>query len=190
MKKISLLAVVLINCLFLWSCSVTRETDTIRVSARLVRVVSGQTIEVIISERDNQPQRVRIIGIDAPKLEDRSWSERILARLQELLKGDRASAALRDRLTLEIENDEPDRYNRIFAHVWQDDILISEQLAKEGYVLANTQYPHRYSDRIFHAQEYARILGYGIWNSEVRGQRSEFRSQKYSSHNSQKPINN
>ena len=119
LKKISLLTVVLISCLFLWSCSVTRETDTIRVSARLVRVVSGQTIEVILPESD-RPQRVRIIGIDAPKLDDTSWSERVQTRLKELLKSDRAFfAALRASLTLEIENDEPDRYNRILAHVWQ-----------------------------------------------------------------------
>ena len=154
-------AIILIICLFLVSCSVTeRETDTIRVSAQLVKVVSGQTIEVIIPERNNQPQRVRIMGIDAPKLEDTLWSEQAQTRLKELIKS--------DRLLLEIENDEPDRYNRILAHVWQDDILISEQLAKEGYVLANTKYPHKYSNRIFHAQEYARILGYGIWGSGVR----------------------
>lgn len=169
------------SCLFLWSCSVAGEIDTIWVSARLVKVVSGQTIEVIIPEGNNQPQRVRIIGINTPKVEDRLWNERVQTRLRELVNS--------DRLTLEIENDEPDRYNRILAHVWQNDILISEQLAKEGYVLANTQYPHRYSNRIFHAQEYARILGYGIWDSELRGQNLGVRSQKYLSHNSQKPIN-
>lgn len=167
LKKILSQTIVAIGCLFLCSCSVAGEIDTIWVSARLVKVVSGQTIEVIIPEGNNQSQRVRIIGINTPKVEDRLWNERVQTRLKELVKGDRASTALRDRLTLEIENDEPDRYNRIFAHVWQDDILIGEQLAKEGYVLANTQYPHKYSDRIFHAQEYARILGYGIWDSKV-----------------------
>ena len=162
LKKILTQTIVFISCLFLWSCSVTREINTIWVSAQLVRVVSGQTIEVIIAERNNQPQRIRIIGIDAPKIENTIWSERAKTRLQKLING--------DRIFLEIESDEPDRYNRILAHVWQDDMLISEQLAQEGYVLANIQYPHRYSDRIFHAQEYARILGYGIWRSELRGQ--------------------
>ena len=167
LKNILFRAIVLIICLHIGSCHATKTAEQIILSARLVRVVSGQTIEVTIPERDNKTQRVRIIGIDAPKLEDTLWSERVPTRLKELLKGDRASVALRDRLALEIENDEPDRYNRILAHVWQDDILVSEQLAKEGYVLANTQYPHKYSNRIFHAQEYARILGYGIWESKV-----------------------
>lgn len=167
LKNILFKAIVLIICLHIGSCHATEIAEQIILSARLVRVVSGQTIEVTIPERDNKTQRVRIIGIDAPKLEDTLWSERVPTRLKELLKGDAIAIAKGDRLTLEIENDEPDRYNRIFAHVWQDDMLISEQLAKEGYVLANTKYPHRYKDRIFHAQEYARILGYGIWNSEV-----------------------
>lgn len=124
-------------------------------SAQVVRVVSGQTIEVIISQKDSQPQRVRIIGINVPKLEDEQWSDKAKSRLKELMKD--------NQVNLELESDQLDRYNRLLAHVWHQDTLISEQLAKEGYAIANNKYLHRYSDRIFHAQEYARILGYGIW---------------------------
>ncbi|WP_186376036.1 thermonuclease family protein [Hyella patelloides] len=172
LSKIVSQAIVLIICLFLWSCSVTeREIDGRKcrrsvgifhsrvdrnaLSAQLVKVVSGQTIEVIIPQQDNQLQRVRIIGIDVPKLEDTLGREQGKTRLKELLTD--------NKINLELESDERDRYNRIFAHVWHHDTLVSEELAKEGYVLANTKYPHKYSDRIFHAQEYARILGYGIW---------------------------
>lgn len=166
LKKILFKAIVLIICLYIGSCQATETAERITLSARLVKVVSGQTIEVTIPELDNKTQRIRMIGIDAP-LEDNLWSDRGKTRLKELIAD--------SKIDLELESSEPDRYNRIFAHVWQNDILMSEQLAKEGYVIANTQYPHQYSDRIFHAQEYARILGYGIWNSEVRGQESEVR---------------
>ena len=160
LKKILSQAIILIVCLILWSCSLTEEKiDTTRVSARLVRVVSGQTIEVMIPERDYKTERVRMIGIDAPP-EDISSSDQAQTRLKELIAN--------SSINLEIESSELDRYNRILAHVWYDDMLISEQLAKEGYVLANTKYPHKYSNRIFHAQEYARILGYGIWGSGVK----------------------
>ena len=155
MNKILLKAIVLIIGLFLWGCPVSERAREITVSAQLIRVVSGQTIEVMIPQQDNQSRRIRIIGIDDPKPEDTLWNEQVKTRLRELIR-DR-------RLTLELESDRTDRYNRILAHIWQNDILVSEQLAKEGYVLANTKYPNKYSDRIFHAQEYARILNYGIW---------------------------
>lgn len=151
--------ILLIICFFLWGCLSQRAKD-ITVSAQFIRVVSGQTIEVMIPQLDNQSWRIRIIGIDAPKIEDTLWNEQIKTRLKELTTN--------RQLTLELESEQTDRYNRILAHIWHNDILVSEQLAKEGYVLANTKYPNKYSNRIFHAQEYARILGYGIWAKEVR----------------------
>lgn len=125
------------------------------VSAQVTRVINGQTIEVTIPERGLSDQRVRILGLDVAVLPDKSWQDGAKIRLQELI----ANQVVR----LELETSELDAYNRLLAHVWRSDILISEQLAKEGYVLVNNKYPHKYSDRIFYAQEYARTLDYGIW---------------------------
>ena len=124
--------------------------------AQIVRVISGQTIEVVIDRSNEQPQRVRMIGIDVPQIENNQWSDRAKARLQELITD--------NQVALELESNETDRYNRLLAHVWHHDTLLSEQLTKEGYAVVNDKYPHRYSDRLFYAQEYARILGYGIWH--------------------------
>jgi len=124
-------------------------------SAQVTRVINGQTIEVTISERELSDQRVRILGLDLAALPDKSWQDGAKIRLQELI----ANQVVR----LELESSEPDAYQRLLAHVWQNDTLISEQLAQEGYVLVNDKYPHKYSDRLFYAQEYARTLDYGIW---------------------------
>lgn len=150
-----LFAIALSVCLILVSCSHKENPDKAFISAQVVRVVSGQTIEVIIPQKSSQPQKVRMIGIDVPKMEDEQWSDRAKQRLEKLLTD--------NQVNLELESDQLDRYDRLLAHVWHQDTLIGEQLAKEGYVVANAKYLHRYSDRIFHAQEYARILGYGIW---------------------------
>jgi micrococcal nuclease len=150
--------IILIISFLFFGCQVTeKQLDQIILSAQLVRVVSGQTIEVVIPKQNHQLQQVRIIGIDVPKQEeqDSALSEQTESRLKKML-GDR-------NIDLELESDERDRYNRLFAHVWHNDTLVSEQLAQEGLAIANTKYPHQYSDRIFYAQEYARILGYGIW---------------------------
>ena len=146
----------------LLSCGVRlQDKDTIKLSARLVEVVSGQTIEVVIPQQDNSSYRVRIIGINVPKTEnkilDRTLATLAKNKLEELL--------VSNAIDLELETNETDRYNRILAHVWHDNLLIGEQLAKEGLVLANTKYSHKYSDRLFYAQEYARILNYGIWQN-------------------------
>ena len=71
-----------------------------------------------------------------------------------------------------------DRFNRINAHVWQGKTLVSEQLVKTGCVLANTQYPHSYSKLLINAQEYARLMGFQIWNRDraMRYTPNQFRS--------------
>jgi micrococcal nuclease len=159
---IKVISVVIV--LLLWGCQVAeKQPKNIAYPAQLVRVISGQTIEVKIPQKEDQsPQQVRLIGVDVPQSDNDAWGEQAKTRLKELLAD--------GIVNLELESEEKDRYQRIFAHVWHNDILVSQQLAQEGYVIANTKYPHHYSDRIFHAQEYARILGYGIWG--VARQRS------------------
>ena len=123
------------------------------ITVPLNRVVSGQTVEVTLR---GTTERVRIIGIDvSPEAKPAAK-----AQLQQLL----SSSVIELEITNPNKNrPEKDRYDRIVAHLWQDNKLIAEELAKTGYVLANTKYPHKYRDRIWHAQEYARILDYGIW---------------------------
>jgi micrococcal nuclease len=149
--KVLIKIIILMISFLFFGCQVTeKQSDRTILSAQLVRVVSGQTIEVVISQQNHRSQQVRLIGIDVPK-----ETERVENRLKKML-ADR-------NINLELESNERDRYNRLFAHVWHNDTLVSEKLAQEGLAIANTRYPHQYSDRIFHAQEYARILGYGIW---------------------------
>ena len=114
----------------------------------LNRVVSGQTVEVTLK---GTIERVRIVGIDVPQ----EVKQAAKAQLQQILS--------QNIIDLEIITPDRDRYERILAHVWQSDKLVAEELAETGYALANTQYPNKYRDRIWYAQEYARILDYGIW---------------------------
>ncbi len=145
------------SCLLLLLGCNQVQLDSNQIDARVERVISGQTLEVIIDTK-YPPQRVRIVGIDVPPSE--SWEIAAKKGLQNLIQD--------GQIWLELESPEQDRYDRILAHVWHNKALVSEELAKQGYVLANTKYPNQYSDRIFYAQEYARILGYGIWSTETQ----------------------
>ena len=152
----------------LLSCS-NSETEIKTLTAKVERIVSGQTLEVSLPKAKSYA-KVRIIGIDAPDLRQSPWGKTAREKLAELDK---------QSIQLELEAETPDSFDRLLAHVWHNESLVSEQLIKEGFVLTNTKYPHKYSQRLLDAQEYARIMGYGIWNPQqpMRQTPHQFRSQ-------------
>ncbi len=154
--------------MFLLSCSISDNRNS-TIAAKVERIISGQTLEVSIPNSDSYA-KVRIIGIDAPDLRQSPWGKAAKERLTELDK---------QPIKLELEIETPDSFDRLLAHVWHNESLVSEELIKEGFVLANTKYPHKYSQPLLDAQEYARIMGYGIWNPQqpMRQTPHQFRSQ-------------
>lgn len=138
-------------------------------SAEVTRVVSGQAVEVILTGT-SEVVKVRIEGIDAPDWRQSPWGEAAKQKLTELVMG--------KPIKIEAENMVRDRYNRIQGHLWQDKTLVSQELIKSGCVLVNDRSPHSYSKLLMESQEYARLLGYGIWNPQqaMRYTPSQFRS--------------
>ncbi len=137
----------------LWGCS-SQDAALDLIPVQVERVVSGQTLEVMFK---GELTRARIVGIDLPKSLDQSAKAAAKNQLIGLVGN--------TTVQLELESEERDPYNRLLTHVWHNDVLVSEELLKGGYVMANTKYPNKYSQDLFHAQEYARILGYGIWGN-------------------------
>ena len=166
MKSKILVGIIAVSFIWLLFGCDQVQPDTNYISATVERVVSGQTLEVII-DGDNHTERVRIIGINIAPSD--KWKTAAKQGLKDFIQ--------HGQIYLESESSENellrDNYNRLLAHVWHNKALVSEQLAKQGYVLPNTKYPNQYSDRIFHGQEYARILGYGIWSNEEEGERNQ-----------------
>ena len=168
--------------ILLFGCGGNSEQANL-IPAKVTRVLSGQTIEVVLAET-SQVAKVRIVGIDAPDLRQSPWGETAKKRLSELVTG----------LPIDLETDslETDSFNRIQAHIWRNKILISQQLVKEGCVLANTEYPHSYSKLLIDAREYARLMGLGIWNPKLalRQTPSQFRQQIKNNHQLRSITNN
>ncbi|MDY6783626.1 MAG: thermonuclease family protein [Cyanobacteriota bacterium] len=128
-------------------------------NAIVQRAVSGQTLEVLIpGSTPALIQQVRLLGISAPRLEQKPWGETAKRNLEQLL-GERASVLIEEFVPAE-----KDPYNRIWASVWYRGNLLNESLVQQGYALAQGRSDPKYSQRLARAQEYARILGYGIWN--------------------------
>lgn len=166
MNPIKLLSVCCL--ILLLSCSSQPDLQNL-LAGKVVRVASGQTVEVILTGSSEITQ-LRIIGIDAPDLRQSPWGEAATKKLSELVMG----------LPILIKSDfeQRDRFNRLHAHIWQEQTLISQELVESGCVLANDRYPHRYSKLLMESQEYARLMGYGIWNPQMamRSTPSQFRS--------------
>ncbi|MGB5714659.1 MAG: thermonuclease family protein [Waterburya sp.] len=165
MNPIKLLSICCLILLF--SCSSQPEGENL-FAGKVTRVVSGQTIEVVLTGASEITQ-VRITGIDAPDLRQSPWGETAKKRLTELVMG--------MPILIESDYEQRDRFNRLNGHIWQGQTLISQQLVKSGCVLANDRSAHQYSKLLMESQEYARLMGYGIWNPQLamRYTPSEFR---------------
>jgi len=157
-------------CLFL-QVSCQSANLPVGVTAKVERVVSGNTIEVTLEKKIIE--KVRLLGISAPDLKQEPWGIAAKVKLEELLKN--------QTVLLESDVESQDNYNRILAYIWQNDILINEKLITEGYVLAEVLPPNiKYQERFLRGQEYARLMGYGIWNPKkpMRLTPKEFRDKK------------
>lgn len=170
-KKRKKIAYCLFLALFLLSCQISRLP--VGLTAQLQRVNSGQTLEVLITS--NLIERVRLIGIQAPDLAQQPWGKAAKEELETLLRENND----RQLVLLESDGTEKDRFGRRLAHVWKNEVLVTEKLVARGYALADLEFTHKYSKRLMRAQEYARLMGYGIWNPSqpLRLSPAEFRKQ-------------
>lgn len=149
--------------IFLTSCQPTVAPQGI--TAEVQKVISGQTLEVATN---GQTMRVRLIGIDAPDLRQQPWGQTAKAGLETMLQD--------KRVVIELD-EQPDEFGRRLAYIWYNDILVNEQLVKQGYALATLQ--GKYAQRLRSAQQWARLMERGIWNPSkpMRLTPAEFRSQ-------------
>ncbi|MGD1901019.1 MAG: thermonuclease family protein [Geitlerinemataceae cyanobacterium] len=127
-------------------------------SARVTRVVSGQTIEV---EIDGSIETVRLSGLDAPDLRQAPWgleSQQALAREIEgreiLLSWPEGRAA-----------PPRDRFDRLWAQVWSADRQVALDRVRAGWGLTGDRALADAAD-FAAARAEARVLGRGIWNPE------------------------
>lgn len=140
---------------------------------KVQRTVSGQTIEIVrTADKIALLEQVRLIGIEAPDLKQQPWGEAAKNQLEQLIGG--------KQVLLELDVEEKDRFDRFLAYLWEDGVLVNERLVKEGYALAKVRSPNKkYQQRLVNAQEWARLMGKGIWNPKqpLRQTPGEFRQQ-------------
>lgn len=124
---------------------------------QVTRVVTGQTLEV--TGLGEPRSRVRLVGIEAPDLQQQPWGQAAKEHLQAMIEG--------KPVLLEFDIQNRDTFGRHLAYVWQNGVLLNEQLVKAGYALVQPRSPNqKYDQRLEQAQEWARLMGQGIWRPE------------------------
>ena len=133
----------------------------------VVRVVDGDTIEVIMYE--GQKEKVRLIGVDTPETKHPTKGVQPY--------GVEASNFTKEQLEgkdvwLEFDVQERDRYQRLLAYVWTEELhrgkirerMFNARLLLEGYAQLATFPPNvRYVENFRTYQTEAREASRGLW---------------------------
>ncbi len=171
---VALLMVALVSfSLMLTGCQRSLRPETALKPATVQQVISGNTLEVIVpSLANNQIQRVRLIGFDAPTPAQRPWGKEAMDFLRQVDK---------ENIELEFDQERQDDYGRLLAYVWHNGVLLNLATVAEGHALIDSRLPNiRYEDELRRGQESARLQGLGIWNpaNPMRQTPDEFQEQR------------
>lgn len=138
---------------------VATQTDlpALRPKVHVKRVVDGDTLLLQTGER------VRLIGIDTPEsvkpdTPPEPFGHEASAFTKRFVEG-------RDVL-LEFDRHREDQYGRTLAYVYVDDILLNEEIVRQGFSRAETRFPFRsdFQRRFVAAEKEARAARRGIWS--------------------------
>ncbi len=130
-------------------------------SARVVRVVDGDTIHVRAGGREDT---VRYIGIDTPESVKPDTPVQCFAK-----EASHENSRLVDgqAVRLVLDREARDRYGRLLAYVYRasDGLFVNEQLVKLGFAKTLEIRPNtRYANRFSVLQIAAQARGRGMWS--------------------------
>lgn len=158
-KHLNVIPVLLISCIFVLfgvkgtsPSNAAKGDDTVRSE----RIYDGDTIGALV---DGRFEKIRLLGIDAPEMEQRPWGREAKECIGALI---RASAS---KVSLEYDMERRDKYGRILAYIWtQDGKMMNEEMLRKGCAVLFTVPPNvKYVGRLRAAQKKARDLKAGIW---------------------------
>lgn len=128
----------------------------------VTEIVDGDTIKI---DYQGEEETIRLIGIDTPESAHPNKGVECFGKeatnYMQLLVGGKF-------ITLELDEtqDLRDRYGRLLAYVWTGDLLVNEEMLRQGYAFEYTyNYPYKYQQQFKDAQNQARANNLGLWGS-------------------------
>lgn len=137
--------------------------DGNRVSAQVLKVIDGDTIRVLIN---NKEDTVRLIGIDSPEIVDerkpvQCFGKESSGKAKEVLNG--------KAIILESDSTQSDRdeYGRLLRYVFLDSLNFNKLMISEGYAREYTfkGRSYKYQAEFVRMEKEARESKKGLWSS-------------------------
>ena len=125
----------------------------------MIRVHDGDTVTLMLNGR---MRKTRLIGIDAPEMNQRPWGRKAKEHLIDILNHTDWM------VTMETDVVATDKYDRALVYLsTKNKELINERMILDGYAVMFTIKPNSiYADRFNKAQVYARGEKRGIWGPD------------------------
>ncbi|TYS68847.1 nuclease [Sutcliffiella horikoshii] len=159
--------------------SVKTETESLenkkpeyeRTEVPLVRVIDGDTIKVIIN---NKEENIRFLLVDTPETNHprmdgpQPFGPEAKNFMEDFMEG--------GKVEIELDVSERDHYGRILAYVYVNGVSAQEELLKRGLARVAYIFPPntRYVDSYQVIQKKAQTEGIGIWSVENYAQEDGF----------------
>lgn len=141
------------------------QVSTVKETARVTRVVDGDTIKVLIN---NKEETVRLIGIDTPETVDprkpvQCFGKEASEKAKEILNG--------ETITLESDSTQSnrDKYGRLLRYVFLNSLNFNKLMISEGFAHEYTyrSNPYKYQLEFIQAAKDARQNKKGLWANNV-----------------------
>ncbi len=101
--------------------------------------------------------RIRLIGIDAPELNQPPFGNQSASALRKLMP-------VGSRVLIEAGVERTDRFGRLLGHIWLDSVLVNWRMVSGGWAVLLTYPPNvRYVDWLTSAQRAAQHGRVGLW---------------------------
>lgn len=127
----------------------------------LVRVIDGDTI--VVRTGDGREETVRYIGIDAPEYNPRSHVDQ---QFGQAALAANAAALDEGSLTLALDREHRDRYDRLLAYVYAGDVFVNARLVQEGLARVLVIPPNdKHLDVLLALQAEALAAERGLWGA-------------------------
>ena len=119
-------------------------------------VDDGATLTVL---QRGAKQRVRLIGIEAPALDQAPWGDQSRDALKRLVEGKSVRLAMDAR--------KHDQDSRLLAYIYDGDVFVNLEMVRQGQAMISTVPPNaEHLEKFQKAQVEAQEAGRGIWDRE------------------------
>ncbi|QQR83319.1 lamin tail domain-containing protein [Candidatus Peregrinibacteria bacterium] len=142
---------------YVWRASLFQDG----MQAVVKRVIDGDTLVI---DWEGQPITVRLIGVDTPETVHPKKPVEAFGKMASYYTN---HLLLEKTVRLDFEPSKTDRYNRLLAYVYVNDLFVNAHLIEEGYGYAYTRFKFKYRSEFVELEKQAKADGKGLWRIPI-----------------------